>query len=319
MFLTILLLAVFFSFNMGGASFAASFAAPYGSKLIGKHKAGLLFVLFVILGAVLLGENVSITLGRELIDPSLISPPAIVIIFLTGGLSMFVSNIMKIPQSTSLVAVAAIAGVGAHYGRLELNTLYYLIPFWIVLPFLSYILTYGLVGYIYPPRKTNFWIYERFVNHQNKLKNFVIIMSCYNAFAIGTNNVANIAGPLIGLSDTFALRDVLIVFALLYGAGAFIFTGPIKTASHKIVPLGLLTASIISLVSGTLMIIASAFGVPQSFVMLNMGAIFAVASLKEGHSLTFSKPLTKSILYTWTINPLITFFMSWGLSYAFLQ
>jgi phosphate/sulfate permease len=147
---------------------------------------------------------------------------------------------------------------------------------------------------------------------------FVIIASCYNAFAVGTNNVANVVGPLMGSAGVFTLYDLLFFFAIVYGAGAFIFVGPIKTASQEIVPLGLLTASIMSLVSGTLMILASAFGVPQSFVMLQMGAIFAVSSLKDGHGPTFNKPLTKRTLYTWTINPIITFFVSLGLSYVIL-
>jgi len=89
---TIVLLALFFALNMGGASFAASFAAPYGGKIVSKQKAGLLFILFVVFGSVLLGENVSITLGRELMPPELMSSKAIAIIFFSAGLSMFVSN-----------------------------------------------------------------------------------------------------------------------------------------------------------------------------------------------------------------------------------
>jgi sulfate permease len=303
---------------MGGANFAASFAAPYGGKLIKSQKAGFLFIGFVALGAVLLGKNVAVTLGQELVPQQLISSKAIAIIFFSAGLSMFVSNLMKIPQSTSLVTVAAITGVGVYYGQLNLKTLYFLFLFWTALPVLSYFLTHILTGLIYPPRKINFWIYERFINHQERLKTLVIALACYNAFAVGTNNVANVVGPLMGPANALELKSLLIVFALIFGAGAFIFIEPIKTAGNKIIPLGLLTASIISLVSGTLMLFASAFGIPQSFVMLKMGAIFAVSSLKDGRQSTFQKPLTKRTLYTWTINPIITFFVSLGLSHVII-
>lgn len=319
MTILIIVLALFFAVNMGGASFAASFAAPYGGKLIGRFKAGFLFIGFVVLGSFLLGKNVSMTLGQELMPQQLISSKAIIIIFFSAGLSMFISNLMQIPQSTSLVTVAAIAGVGAYYRQFNLNTLIYLIPFWILLPVFSYFLTHKIAGLIYPPRRQNFWVYERFVNHQEKLKAFVILMSCYSAFAVGTNNVANVVGPLMGLVETLTLNNLLILFAFIYGVGAFIFTEPIKTAGQKIIPLGLLTASIISMVSGTLMLVASAFGIPQSFVMLKMGAIFAVSSLKDGERSTFQKPLTKRILYTWTINPIVTFFVSLGLSYLIIK
>jgi len=318
MTLLIILLALFFALNMGGASFAASFAAPFGGKLIERQKAGLLFIIFVLLGAFLLGKNVSITLGSKLVPEEFINNKTIAIIFFSAGLSMFISNLMKIPQSTSLVTVAAIAGVGVFYKQFNVSTLYYLIPFWILLPALSYFLTHWLTGIIYPPRKGNFWVYERFINHKGKLKAFVIIMSCYSAFAVGTNNVANVVGPLMGSSGEISLRNLLIFFAFIYGGGAFVFIGPIKTAGHKIIPLGLLTAAIISMVSGTLMLVASLYGVPQSFVMLQMGAIFAVSSLKDGQDLTFNKPVIKSIIYTWTINPLITFVISLGLSHAII-
>lgn len=311
-------LAIFFAVNMGGASFAASFAAPYGGKLIKEKSAGLLFIGFVILGSVLFGKNVSMTLGQELIPQQLIGSKEIIIIFLTAGLSMFVSNLMKIPQSTSLVTVAAICGVGVYYKQLDLKTLYFLIPFWILLPVFSYFLTRSMAGYIYPPRKKNFWIYERLINHQAKLKILVIAMACYCAFAVGTNNVANVVGPLMGSMEALTINKLLFLFALAYGTGAFIFTEPIKTAGQKIIPLGLLTASIISLVSGTLMLFASAFGVPQSFVMLKMGAIFAVSSVKDEQQSTFRKPVTKRTLYTWTLNPIITFFISLGLSTVIL-
>ena len=108
MIVIILLLAMFFAMNMGGASFAASFAASYGGGFIKQGKAGVLFIVFVILGAVLLGQNVSLTLGRGIIPSDLITQKALIIIFLCAGLSMFSANLMKIPQSTSLVTVAAI-------------------------------------------------------------------------------------------------------------------------------------------------------------------------------------------------------------------
>ena len=133
---------------------------------------------------------------------------------------------------------------------------------------------------------------------------------------MGTNNVANIVGPFLALGK-FSLSPILFIFAFFYGLGAFVFRGSIKTAGNKIVPLGLLTASIISVISGTLMIIASMFGIPQSFVMLKMGAIFAVSSLKDGTESTFNNPITQKTLYTWIINPIVTFFLSYGLMWGF--
>ena len=77
MSILIILFAIFFALNMGGASFAASFAAAYGGKLIDQKRAAFLFILFVVLGSILLGENVSITLGTKLMPSELFDAKAI--------------------------------------------------------------------------------------------------------------------------------------------------------------------------------------------------------------------------------------------------
>lgn len=298
---------------MGGASFAASFAAGYGGKIITHLRANILFILFVILGSVTCGKNVTMTLANDIIPVQFMTDTALVIIFASAGLGMFIANIMNIPQSTSLVTVAAIAGVGAYFKILSIKTLLYFLPFWILLPVICYLITHRLTNYFYPPRKSNFWVYEKFVNQEHKLKFFVIITACYSAFSVGSNNVANVAAPYLAYSK-LTMPFLLFLFAIVYGLGGFIFTGPIKTAGQKIVPLGLLTASVISLVSGTMMLLASYLGIPQSFVMLKMGSLFAVSTLKHGSELTFSNPITQKTFYTWTINPLIVFLLSYALS-----
>ncbi len=318
MILVMLGLAVFFALNMGGASFAASFSAPYGGRILTRVQAAVLFVIFVMLGAVVFGQNVSHTLGENVIPMHLLDSRAVTVIFLSAGLSMFIANITQIPQSTSIVTVAVIAGVGLYHQQLAVKTILWFIPFWVILPAASFGITRLIAGYVYPPRHGNFWIYQKFVNQRSKLRKFVIIASCYNAFSVGTNNVANVVGPLMGPGEVNLFR-LLLIFSVIYGAGAFFFGGPIKTAGQKIVPLGLLTASIISLVSGTLMILASWLGIPQSFVMLQMGALFAVSSVKHGNEYTFENPLIRRTFYTWTVNPLITLFISYGLSWLIIR
>ena len=318
MIFVILSTAVFFAMNMGSTSFATCFAAPYGGGLLKRNTSALLFIVFVLLGALLLGKNVSVTLGKGLIPSESISALALVIIFGCAGISMFVANYFHIPQSTSLVTVAAIAGVGVRLNILNIQTLCYLLPFWIVLPILSFFLTWLIAYYIYPPRKINFWLYERLINHTGKLKVFVIIVSCYNAFSVGTNNVANVVGPVMGFREG-SLISYLGIFALIYGLGTLIFRNTLKLVSKEIVPLGLMTASVISLVSGSCMILASIFGVPQSFVMLQMGAIFAISCLKEGSDITLTSPVLRKTLYTWAVNPLLTFALSLGLARIFLN
>ena len=300
---------------MGGGNFAASFAAAYGGKIVSKRKAQFLFILFVFLGAIILGRPVAETLGSRVIPPELFNFDTLLIILISATASLFVANLLHVPQSTSLVTVGAILGVGLYFGNVYKGIFVYLIPFWILLPAIGYVLTYFLGKLVYPPRKGNFWIYEKLVNHRERLKVFVIIASCYNAFSVGANNVANAVGPITGAGIVDKALGLALI-APIFGLGSLVFTGSLKTTSEKIVPLGLLTATILCLVTGTLMITASLFGVPQSFVMIKVAAVFAISGLKNGHRLTFANPVTKKTYLTWIVTPIIAIIISFLLTGA---
>lgn len=315
-YIILTILVILFALNMGGANFGASFAAAHGGRILNRKSSQLLFAIFVFLGAVSLGKPVAYTLSNKIIPAELLRFDVVLIILASATVSLFIANFVHVPQSTSFVTVGAFLGIGLYFRDLYAKTFLYLIPFWILLPVLGYVLTYLLGKLVYPPRKKNLWIYEKLVNHRERLKFFVIIASCYNAFSVGTNNVANAVGPLAGAGVVPPILG-LILIAPLFGLGGVVFHGPLETTGGKIVPLGLLTATLICLVSGTLMIIASIFGVPQSFVMIKLAAVFAVSGLKNGHRLTFNNPATKKTYLTWIITPLIALLMSYLLAVSF--
>ncbi|MGD2279237.1 MAG: inorganic phosphate transporter, partial [Candidatus Omnitrophota bacterium] len=247
------LLVFFFALNMGGGNFAASFAAAHGGKILNKRSAQILFIVFVFLGAICVGKPVATTLGSKIISPQFVKVDTVLIIFFSATISLFIANLLHVPQSTSLVTVGSIAGVGLYFTAINIKTFLYLVPFWLFLPVTGYLLTFLLGKIVYPPRKSNFWIYEKLVNHKERLKVFVIVASCYNAFSVGTNNVANAVGPLAGTGIISKWLGLALI-APVFGLGSLAFHGLLKTTSEKIVPLGLLTATIICLVTGTLMI-----------------------------------------------------------------
>jgi sulfate permease len=293
--IVIFILASFFAVNMGASSFAASFATACGSGAITLQKARWLYIILILSGAVLFGSEVSHTLSKGIIPATLIDTNALLIILFAASLSLFTANLMHIPQSTSLSTIAAISGVGAFYSQVAISKINYLVICWVLSTVLSFVLIYITTSYIYPPRKRNFWIYERLVNHRERLAWFVILTSSYNVFSQGSNNVPNVVGPLVA-------------------AG-----GAMKTTSEKIVPLGLLTATIINFVSGTITLVASKFGIPQPAVIIYTMAVYAIGSIKNGPTITMGNPLTKKTFFTWCINPVITFTLSYVLSLIFLK
>ncbi|MDP2929539.1 MAG: inorganic phosphate transporter [Candidatus Omnitrophota bacterium] len=316
----LVIVVIFFAINMGASGVAPSFAATYGSKLIKKKTALSIFGIFVIIGAVILGSNVAMTLGRGLIPKELIDLDAVLVILSSATLSLFLANMLKIPQSTSQVTVGAIAGVGLYFQHLNTKTLFYkILPMWVLLPLVSYVLTLILYRLVYPPKHDNLHVYQAMFANEKKLKRSSLIASCYVAFAIGTNNVANAVGPLYG-AGILDVRSGLLYIAPLFGIGAWLMGGKLlETVGREIVPLGKASGTLVSFVTATLLIFASFLGIPQSLVQLNLVSIFAISSVKNGHRYTLDQHLTKKTFIVWAITPVLSVVIAYLLSGLFLK
>lgn len=312
------ILAVFFAVNMGASSFAASLSTAVGSRAITRRNAWFLYIILIVLGAVFLGKEVSVTLSKGIIPSDMITERSVVIILFTATLSLFTANLMHIPQSTSLSTIAAICGVGLFHGDVKWEKIENLAFWWLLSVAAAFFLIYMFTRYVYPPRRRNFWVYEKVVQNTGRLKWFVIITSGYNVFAQGTNNVANVVGPLVG-AGMISVDVGLLIMGVIFGLGGLAFTGPLLTTSERIVPLGLLTATIINFVSGSITLAASYFGVPQPAVIIYTMAVFAISVIKQGKLLTVKNPITAKTFFTWCINPIITVCLSYLLSMVFLK
>lgn len=300
-------LVVFFAVNMGASGIAPAFAAAFGAKLIRRNRAIILFSIFVILGALALGRNVSFTLGKNLLPQEFLSFNTALVIITAAALSLFLANILKIPQSTSQVTVGAITGAGLYFKHLYFKVLLMkIIPMWIILPLAAYIFTFLLYRVIYPPRHDNLYIYEKLFAHDKKIKITGILVSCYVAFAIGSNNVANAVGPLFG-AGIVSIIPGLIMVAPIFGIGAGLMgKGNLDTAGKEVVPLGILSSTIVSFVTASLLIVASSLGIPQSLVQLNLCSIFAISSLKNGHKYTIDSHIARKTFIVWAVTPLLS-------------
>jgi sulfate permease len=310
--IVLFIISLFFALNMGASGIAPAFASLYGAKLITRRRAVLFFMGFVILGAILFGKNVAVTLGGKLLAKEFFSLPVVSIIIFSATLSLAIANFLKIPQSTSQVTVGAIVGAGIYFKALSLKILFAkVLLMWLVLPLLAFVITIYLYKVIYPPRASNLYLYQKVFRNEKKLRLFAFLVSCYVAFAIGANNVGNVVGPLFG-AGIVAINSGLILFSPVFGVGAwFMGKGTIETAGKDIVPLGLVSSSLVSVVTATLLIFASILGVPQSLVQLNIFAIFAISCLKNGHQSTAESHVTKKTLVVWMVTPVISMVISY--------
>jgi sulfate permease len=318
-YIILIITVLFFAANMGASGIAPSFAAVYGARLIGREKAVILFTLFVILGALVFGGRVVNTLSSGFIAKEYYTLQAALIVLLSASTSLFIANLLKVPQSTSWVTVTATLGAALYFRSLNWLTVLRMVGMWFLLPILAFILTYFIFKRIYPPRTNNFWFYEKAHLWKKPIRYLALICSCYVAFAIGSNNVANAVGPLKGAGLIDAFLGLLLV-APIFGLGGWMIGGKtMVTVGKEVVPLGLIASTLVSFVTANLLVVASILGFPQSLVQLNALAIMAIATIKHGHVVAVKQDVVKKVFLVWLIAPCLSGVISFLLFKLFLR
>lgn len=313
----IIVLVSFFSMNMGASGFAPSMAAAYGARFLGRLQAVALFSLFVLLGAVLAGGRVVDTISSDILPPGLMDTRVALIVMASATISLFAANLLKVPQSTSQVTVCSLVGVGIYMGHINGSPFKLMIPLWFALPFASYAITLLLGKFAYH-RLRRYVLAQEMMRRYRLLQVFVIASSCYAALSIGSNNVANASGPLVGAGMVGALTSAFFI-APFFGMGSLsLGMGNLETAGKELSPLGVLSSTLVCLVGGTLLLLASALGMPASEVQIKLGAIFAIGVAKQGHVAMFRNPAARRAALVWMVAPLISILVAYLLSILIL-
>lgn len=318
------LVAMFLAINMGGSGTGPAFSVAYGTNAIKRRLIPGLFGIMVFIGALVAGRETANTMGKELVDPSMMDMVMTTIILISVALALLVANLAGIPQSTSQATVFAVTAPALYFGSLNSGKLFLeIVPAWFVLPVLSFSICFLAGKYIYKPIRRKGWTISRKVNENPILLGVIMIMSLYVAFSIGANNVANASGPIASMtinemnidSDrNFILIMILstLVVAPSFGIGSSIFGNKIvKNTGREIVLFGRIEAIIISFVSATLLLLASVLkGIPSSLVQLNVAAILGIGVAKLGFRNIFRKTEVNKFFAMWVISPAIAFSLS---------
>jgi len=313
----LILVSFFLAINMGGSGYSVSFAPSIGAGIIKKEISVIFFTLFVLFGSLFAGINVARTLSSKIVPIEILKEDVVLIILISSSISLFIANILKIPQSTSMITVGSYIGAGLYFKSINLPLILKIFLSWILISFFSYFLTYSIGKKIYPPRFENLKIYEKLFLNKNRLEKFTLLTSLYSAFGIGTNNVANVVGPLYAAKIIYPYQGFLI-FSFIFGIGGYIFGRKVvNTVGKEIIYIGYTSAALISLVISSIIILCSVLGLPAPYVQFSTFSILAIHTLKEGkkHYDTLNHPLSKKIIKVWIITPILSGFISWFLLY----
>jgi sulfate permease len=308
-----MIIAFFFAMNIGASGTAASMGAAYGGGAIRKRWAALLLVAgSVFLGACLGGGEVVKTISGGIIPAELLNVELTLTILASACLTLFMANLMAIPLSTSEVTVGAVIGVGMAYRSVYLDHVLAIMLAWIALPFTAFAITYLLAKLLKPLERVLEVTRNRFWKRAVTI--LLILAGCFEAFSAGMNNVANAVGPLVGarLIDT---AGAIVWGGLFVSFGALLLGGRVlETNAKKITKLSLLKSSAVSLTSGTLVVIASVFGIPVPLTQATTMSIFGIGAAGEGRGL-WKSDIVKRVLKVWILSPVL----SLAVSYIFVE
>lgn len=309
--------ALFFAANIGASGTAAAMGAAYGGGALKSRKIAVwLAALFAVLGANFGGSKVVATISKGIIPSNYITLEISIIILLSACLALFMANRLGIPLSTSEVTVGSIVGVGIASHKLYIGMLIFIVSTWLILPFLAFGISYWAGRLSKPVELRSREAFPRFL--PKLLSSALILAGCYEAFSAGMNNVANAIGPLVGSGMIDATYGILIGSVFLGIGSITMGERVLETNGKKITQLSLLQGSIVSFTSGSLVIIASLFGVPVPLTQTTTMAIIGVGSEHLGWSL-LKKPVVRRIFKIWILSPISSLLVSYSLVQVFID
>lgn len=306
-----LLLAV----NVGGNNSAAEMGPAFGSGIRSKMEAVILIAIFSMLGAIFAGDHVVHTVGSGLIDPTPMQHDfrKVIPILVAATLIVGVANIMRIPIATAHAMVGAVVGVGLYFHSVKWDNLGRIVIWWLATPVTSLIVSYLLGRLAYP------WLNARLGHLSHKggpamlfYRGFVTLSGCYMAFSAGSNSLAKAVGPVVG-AGILTVQQAAIMGGLCMALGAF-FVGHrlMQTIGREITPLDPLKATLVELVCGSILLIASSSGVPVSLAETVTCSVIGFSIAHAGVSHTAGNKHLKKIYYMWPICPLFTCAVSYA-------
>ncbi|WP_067622423.1 inorganic phosphate transporter [Alicyclobacillus acidiphilus] len=300
-------IALFFAANIGASGTAASMGAAFGAGAITRKWIALVLVaVAAFLGAVIGGGNVVKTISNGLIPSHIVTFEMTVIILASACLTLFGSNLIGVPLSTSEVTVGAVVGAGLALGHLHYSRLLVIIAVWLVMPFLAMVIGLGLGVVV---RRIEPKLLRRAKPIVPMLIVGLIGAGCYEAFSAGMNNVANAVGPMVA-------SGIMTVHAGLYWGALFVSLGAmtlgsrvLDTNAKKITKLSLMQGIVVSFTSATLVLIASFFGLPVPQTQATTMAIFGVGQSHVGTDV-WRQGVVVKILKTWIVSPVSALLVS---------
>jgi len=153
--------------------------------------------------------------------------------------------------------------------------------------------------------------YDRLISRHRMIRMGLILATCYSAFALGANNVANVTGVYV-VSGLMMPQMAALVGSLAIGAGMLTFSRRvIRTIGARLVPLDPITALVVLLAQAVTLNVYALIGVPVSASQAVVGAVLGIGLVKGVR--TIDGRILARVLFGWVGTPIAAAALSAGL------
>lgn len=308
--------AFLLSINVGGNNSATEMGPAFGAGVRSKKEAVLLIAVFSMIGAVVAGERVVNTIGSGLMPGHLLQENivSVIVILLSATLVIAGANVLRIPIATSHAMVGAVVGMGLHYGTVYWSNLSIIIVWWVITPLLSLTISYVVGRYIYARL-------NRAINNlpgqgvvRVLYRGFITLSGCYMAFSAGSNSLAKAVGPIVGAAIVTP-NQAAVIGGLGMAFGALIVGHRLlHTVGKGITEIDALKATLIELISGTILMISSHAGIPVSLAEIITCSVIGFGAANDGVRSMYENRHVRRMYTLWPACPLITGLTSFALA-----
>lgn len=285
---------VFLGWSLGANDSANIFGTGYATGIVKYRTAIWLTAVFVMIGALLEGPKCMDVVG----DLSRITATDAFYCALAGAITMAGLTILAIPASCSQAIIGAVLGAGILSGTADFSSLYKIVACWVFTPicalFAAYLL-HRLLGFVI--NKTMLSLAKRSLLYSGG----TLLVGCYGAYALGSNNVANVTGVYVG-AGLLSAETAALIGGLSIAFGTLTYSRRVmETIGKGIVPLDPFSALVAVLAEALSLHLFTQIGVPVSSSQAIVGAVVGVGLV--GDIQTVSLKMLARIGIGWIMTP----------------
>jgi len=299
-----LIISIIISFGIGAND--ETMATLYGSKTLTMKELLILATIFAILGALLLGNAVSETIGKDLLSFE-VTNSIVLTILISTAIWLIVSSAFGLPISTTHATIGAIIGIGFLLGGgfgVNWLTILEMGIWWLLSPIIGYLITFMSYKLIHKYVINKLSGFKSFIKTEKYFSYILLGVICWTAFSRAGNDCSNAVGIVVGVGIGINTNMLLAVTGLSLASGIVVLgRGVIKNVG-TITELHPSTAFASEIPTAIILFFGTLLGIPLSGSHMLVASLVGLAKARRAPT---SKGLWKIVLIWLLTFPMAAF------------